>query len=216
MVVENAGQRRSCLCLAYWPERIEEPAETWGPWAGLGWAGMGQQFPQPRTTALDRKGGADFSIPRHLPAVADRSISWDRDESLENCPDILQAFQMGKRESHWGPPLRPPKGQERNGDTQRHHEFSEIWIEGLGWRGSYEGAQKVISEVPPGPDPLQTQMSQQPGKAGCYQCIATPQVETESASQDESGTASFQKLLKKAGYIRVSLGSPRHGRGGRG
>lgn len=69
------------------------------------------------------------------------------------------------------------------------------------------GPKRSFQKFPPGPDPCQTQMSQQPGKAGCYQCIATPQVETESASQEESGTASFQKLLKKAGYIRVSLGS---------
>lgn len=44
VVVGNEGGGRASLCPAHWPERTEQPAESWGPQARLG-----QQIPHPRT-----------------------------------------------------------------------------------------------------------------------------------------------------------------------
>lgn len=52
-------------------------------------------------------------------------------------------------------------------------------IVGMGWRVRYEGTQKAISGVLPGPLTHSRPKSfQQTGKAGCSQCIGAPGVDT--------------------------------------
>lgn len=85
--------------------------------------------------------------------------------------------------------------------------------EGLGWRASYEGTQKA-------PNPLQTQMSQQPRKAGCDQCIRASGVRQGHLPGVEQGLPASGNFWKShwshLGIVRGGHGRDRNVNAGKG
>lgn len=129
---------RAYLCLAHWPERTEEPAEAWGPQAGLG-----QQIPHP--------GQLPWPLKVVLTSQPTTCLLWSMEVHAGAGMVSLRAdLTLGSPFRGEGGVTLELQRDRREMGAHKGSWFSEAWREQLGG-GEFKGVLKAISEVPPGP-----------------------------------------------------------------